>query len=72
MLSPDLDKIDLGGRGDRIVRSSRVSRKTGWTLSFGGRRIDSTKLAVYKGGGIRRVDPLNGGGVAEWLKAAVC
>ena len=33
--------------------------------------VDRPSLKLYRWCGIRR-DPLIGGGVAEWLKAAVC
>jgi hypothetical protein len=35
-------------------------------------RIDSVRTTLYNGSCISRVYPLIGGGVAEWLKAAVC
>jgi hypothetical protein len=36
------------------------------------RKFDSVSTRLYNGACIPRVYPLIGGGVAEWLKAAVC
>ena len=36
------------------------------------RKFDSVSTPLYNGACIPRVYPLIGGGVAEWLKAAVC
>ena len=54
-------------------RYSDLNRGDAWAPVFAGpQRIDSVRTTLYNGSRIPRVYPLIGGGVAEWLKAAVC
>ena len=49
-----------------------TARRVGSGVSPVPRPIDSVRTTLYNGPRILRVYPLIGGGVAEWLKAAVC
>ena len=55
------------GRGPEVLRS-----RADQGVSSEPRRIDSMRTTLYNDPPIYRVYPLIGGGVAEWLKAAVC
>ena len=69
MVGPASDKSPPPalGRGREVLQL-----RANPSVSHLSRRIDSVRTTLYNDPPIYRVYPLIGGGVAEWLKAAVC